>query len=157
MALDTQGTNLYFIDLDGATDPAVIAVGCPTGISGFSSPRDQREVTCLEDLARQYEAGMITPGALTITLNFDPADTSHIRMHELYNAGTTLSFAIGLSDGTAAPTLDTDNDFEFPTSRSFLQFDGYISDFPFDFALASNVSSSVAVQMSGLPVLIPKA
>lgn len=153
MALDTQGTNLYFIDPDTF---AVTAVGCPTGISGFSAPRDERETTCLEDVARSYEAGMLTPGTISVTLNFDPSDASHARLHELYEAGTSLEWAIGFSDGTAEPGVDSDNDFDFPTSRSYLQFDGYVSDFPFEFALAANVVSTMAIKMSGSPVLVEK-
>lgn len=153
MSLDTQGTKLYFID---PTGDVVTTVGCPTGITGFSAPRDEREVTCLEDLARAYEAGMLTPGTVSVTLNFDPADASHVRLHELYNAGTSLEWAIGLSDGTADPTAGSDALFDYPTSRSYLGFAGYISDFPFEFALASNVTSTMAIKMSGAPVLAEK-
>jgi len=153
MSLDTQGTKLYFIDPDTF---ALTTVGCPTGITGFSAPRDEREVTCLEDLARSYEAGMITPGTISVALNFDPADASHVRLHELYNAGTSFDWGIGLSDGTSDPTVDSDNEFDFPTDRSFLEFNGYISDFPFEFALAANVVSTMAIKMSGAPVLAEK-
>lgn len=153
MSLDAQGTKIYFID---PTSFAVTTIGCPTGISGFSAPRDEREVTCLEDIARAYEAGMLTPGTVNVTLNFDPSDASHVRLHELYNAGTSMDFAIGLSDGTSDPTADSDNEFDFPTSRSFLEFGGYVSDFPFEFALGASVVSTMAIKMSGAPVLAEK-
>lgn len=153
MSLDTQGTKMYFIDPD---DSSLNVVGCPTGISGFSAPRDEREVTCLEDVARSYEAGMLTPGTVSPTLNFDPADASHIRLHELYNSGDSFDWAIGLSDGTSNPTVDSSGEFDFPTDRSFLEFNGYVSDFPFEFSLASNVTSAMAIKMSGAPVLAEK-
>lgn len=154
MALDTQGTNLYFIN--PATSLGVL-VGCPTGISGISAPRDERDVTCLEDLARRFEAGMLTPGSASINLNFDPADTSHVLLHELYQAGTSLTWCIGLSDGTAAPTVGSDDDFDFPATRSYLRFEGYVSDFPFEFAIAANVTSGISVRMSGDINLIVKS
>lgn len=151
MAIKTQGTKLYFID-----GSQVVQVGCVTSISGVSAARDQIEITCLEDLARSYESGMVTPGAVTFGVNFDPSDTSHVNLHSLYTSGETTSWAIGWSDGTADPDIDTDGEFTFPTTRTFLDFNGYISDLPFEFALSAVVTSSLTIQMSGFPQLIPK-
>jgi len=153
MALKTQGTNLYAID---PADDSVIVVGCVTSISGVSAARDQIETTCLEAQARSYEAGMLTPGAANFGINMDPSDASHIRLHELYVSGETLKWTIGLSDGTAAPMV-TAGEFVLEDTRSWLSFEGYISDFPFDFALSAVVASTLALQVSGFPVLTPKA
>jgi hypothetical protein len=153
MSLDSQGTKMYFIDPDSF---ALTVVGCPISIGGFSAPRDEREVTCLEDLARSYEAGMITPGALTPTLNFDPSDASHARLYELYDSGQSVDWAIGFSDGTSDPTVDSNNEFDFPTTRSFLEIGGYVSDFPFEFALGASVASAMSIKMSGKPILVEK-
>jgi len=153
MALKTQGTNLYAID---PADDSVIVVGCVTTITGISAARDQIETTCLEAQARSYEAGMLTPGAANFGINVDPSDPSHVRLHELYVSGDTLKWTVGLADGTAAPTV-TAGEFVLPTTRSWISFEGYISDFPFDFALSAVVASTVALQVSGFPVLTPKA
>jgi hypothetical protein len=153
MSLNTQGTNLYFIDPD---DFSLVTVGCPTSITGFSAPREEREVTCLEDAARSYEAGVLTPGSVSVSLNFDPQDASHLRLHELYNSGQSVDWGIGLSDGTTVPTVDSANEFSFPNDRSFLEFNGYVSDYPFEIALTSNVVSTITIKMSGAPVLAEK-
>lgn len=154
MSLKTQGTMLYFID---PANLAVVKVGCPTNITGLSVPRDQIEVTCLDSSAREYVAGMGTPGTATFAINFDPQDPSHVRLNQLYNQGVTLDWAIGLSDGTAAPTGDTDSaGFTFPPTRTFIAFDGFVNDFPFDFALNSVVTSNLGIQVSGAPVVIRK-
>lgn len=103
MAIKTQGTQLYFID---PANDSVVAVQCSTGITGFSSPRDQIETTCLESDSRSYEPGMRTPGAITLNLNFDPSSASHMRIHELYVSGErSVEFALGWSDGTDAPLV----------------------------------------------------
>lgn len=153
MAKKTQGTELYYIDPDTFQ---TTKVGCVTGINGLTAGRDQIETTCLDSDARTYEAGMATPGAAQFTINFDPGDASHTRLHELYVAGTTLDWALGWSDGTAAPTSDS-TAFDLPTTRTWITFEGYVSDLPFDFALNSVVSSQVAIQVSGFPTLTPKA
>ena len=151
MAVKTQGTQLYFIDPEGGD---VVTVGCVTAITGLTAARDQIETTCLDSLAREYVAGMATPGAAQFTINFDPADASHVRLHELYVEGTTLDWALGWSDGTAAPTSDS-SAFTLGATRSWITFEGFISDLPFDFALNAVVSSNVSIQVSGFPVLTP--
>lgn len=152
MSVKTQGTELFFIDPVGST---VVKIGCPTTITGLTAGRDQIETTCLDSLAREFVAGMATPGAAQFTIQFDPADESHVRLHELYVEGTSLDFALGWSDGTAAPTADV-TAFVLPSTRSWLVFEGFIQDLPFDFALNSVVTSNVSLQLSGFPNLVPK-
>lgn len=154
MAVKTQGTHLFVIDPDTNT---VITVGCVTTITGITAARDQIETTCLDSAARTYVAGMATPGTASFGINFDPTDASHIRLHELYVEGVDLMFALGWSDGTAAPTGASTDGFNLPTTRSWIRFDGFISDLPFDFSLNSVVTSNVSVQVSGFPTLTAKA
>ena len=153
MAVKTQGTELYVVDPD---DLSVITVGCVTSITGITAARDQIETTCLDSEARTYVSGLAAPGTATFTINFDPSDASHARLHELYVEGAVLEFALGWSDDTSDPTNATTDGFTLPTSRTWIAFDGFISDLPFDFSLNSVVSSSVSVQVSGLPTLTPK-
>jgi hypothetical protein len=138
-------------------DNSVITVGCVTNITGISASRDQLETTCLSSAARTFEAGLANPGTATFTVNFDPSDASHVRIHELYTEGADLQWALGWSDGTADPSGASTDGFNLPASRTWLQFDGFISDLPFDFALNASVSSNVSVQVSGFPVLTPKS
>lgn len=153
MAVRTQGTELWFIDPD-TNSPT--KVGCVTTLSGLTAQRDQIETTCLDSEARTYEAGMATPGAAQFGINFDPSDASHVRLHQLYVAGTTLDWALGWSDGTAPPTSDTSG-FVFPSTRTWVGFEGYISDLPFDFQLNAVVASTVSVQVSDFPTLVPRS
>lgn len=154
MALRTQGTDLYAIDPEDGT---LIDVGCITSISGVDTSIEQVETTCLNDNARTYMAGLGTPGTATFGIQTDPQDPNHIRLLELKNAGTTLQWAIGWSDGDEPPTVDAGGeDFTLPPSRSWLTFEGYMNSFPFEFALNSVVTSNIGIQVSGDPVLVPK-
>lgn len=158
MAKKTQGTDLYVIDPD---DGSVITVGCPTSIDGIDTTLEQIETTCLNSPARTYEAGLATPGTATFGINIDPSDPSHVRLHELKRAGTTLKWAVGWSESPGtAPTADEDlitgeYEFETPTTRSWILFEGFMNSFPFSFALNSVVQSNVGIQVSGDPELIP--
>lgn len=158
MTIKSQGTDLFTIDPDTG---ALLDVGCITSIDGIDTAIDQIETTCLNDLSRTYEAGLATPGAATFGLQFDPADVNHIRLHQLKTAGVTLKWAIGFSDGTANPTTATDSagedEFVLPPTRSWLTFEGYMNSYPFTFALNTMVTSTVGIQVSGEPVLLPKS
>lgn len=152
MAVKTQGSELFFIDPETFD---VVEVGCVTTLTGLTAARDQIETTCLDSTARTYVAGMATPGQAQFTVNFDPSDASHVRLHELYVLGTTIDWALGWSDGTAVPTSDS-SAFNTQTTRSWILFTGFLTDVPFDFALNTVVTSNIAVQVSDFPTLIPK-
>lgn len=157
MSVKTQGTNLYVIDPE---DCSVITVGCPTSIDGIDTAIDQIETTCLDSSARTYEAGLATPGTATFGINVDPKDPSHIRLHQLKLAGVTLQWAIGWSEAPdVAPTAEENSDGEcvFVTNpaRSWLLFEGFMNSFPFSFAQNSVVASTVGIQVSGEPELVP--
>lgn len=148
-----QGTNVYLIDPD---DGSVLVVDCITSISGITAARDQIETTCLEDNARTYEAGLATPGTASFGIQIDPTSQSHLRVHQLYAAGTKVEWAVGLGDGTAAPTVDSAGDFVLPSSRSWIAFNGYVSDFPWEIALNTVVTNTISVQVSDFPSFLPK-
>lgn len=152
MAVKTQGTELFFID---PYDYSVVKVGCPTSFSGLDSTLDQLETTCLDSDAREYEAGMPTPGTANFTINADPSDPSHVRLHQLYKAGVKLNWALGWNESKTAPTTDSDGEFDLSADRSWIVFNGFVNSFPFDFALSSVVTSNIGVQLSGFPDWVP--
>lgn len=155
--MKTQGTKLFFIDPSASGGPEMVAIDCVTNADGAEAPRDQIESTCLENEARTYEPGMPTPGQLTLGLNFDPSTASHKRIYDLWRAGTKIEMALGYSDGTDVPDLDSDDLFDLPTTRSFLVFhDAYFANVPQSFALNALVTANVTVQLSGFPDLFVK-
>lgn len=156
--MKTQGTQLYTIDPENGQ---VMDVGCVTSISGITSPNSQNEVTCLHDTARRYEPGLQEPGQAAFSIYTDPQNATHLRLLELKQEGVVLPWAVGWSDGVGIPPtagpIDSEGTYTFtlPATRSWLTFEGFIQDFPFDFALNSQVTSAITVQMSGPVVLVP--
>lgn len=149
MAVKTQGTQLYVLDDTASGGAEILTVLCATSLSGLGSAREQIDVTCLESDFRLFEGGLATPGALSITLNFDPSNESHYRLYELWKANTNFKFAIGFSDGTVAPTIDSAGDFDFATSRTYVEAEGYVVDVPIDISLNAVVTATIPVQVSG--------
>ncbi|MCG7388696.1 phage tail tube protein [Pantoea sp. ACRSB] len=163
MSVLTQGTQLYVL-----AKGAVSEVECITAFSPGSNPADQIEDTCLsEKTDRTYKRGLRTPGQASLTLNADPKNTSHIMLYNLSisddEADQDLTFAIGWADGEEAPTAAANgaagavDGLVLPDSRTWFVFKGYVSDFPFDFAANTVVSSSASIQRSGAAVWVPKA
>lgn len=152
MAKKTQGTDLYAID---PLDNSLLAVGCVLNIDGIDTSVEQVETTCLGDSARSYIAGLATPGTASFGINVDTADPSHVRLHQLKIAGESLKWAVGWSESAADPTVDSAGDFVLPGTRSWIVFEGFMNSFPFTFAQNSVVQSTVGIQVSGEPVLIP--
>lgn len=151
--MKTQGTDLYVID---PADDSILAVGCVTSIDGIDTALDQIETTCLGDTTRSYEAGLATPGTATFGINTNPQDPSHVRLHALKVSGVVLKWAVGWSEQPGlAPTVDTAGDFELPEGRSWLTFEGFMNSYPFAFAQNAVVQSTVGIQVSGEPQLIP--
>lgn len=161
MSVVTQGTQMYVLN-----NGVVSEVECITSFSPGSSPADQIEDTCLSETnTRSYKKGLRTPGQATVALNADPANASHVMLSNLAESSdqTNLTFAIGWADGTADPTAATVGDpdevdgLSLPDTRTWYVFQGYVSDFPFDFQANTVVQTSATIQRSGQGVWVPKA
>ena len=144
MSIKTQGTNLYFID-----SAAVVTMGCPTGITGLGGTRDQIEVTCLNATDdKSYVSGLGNPGQISVPFVFTPTDASHQTLLDLHDTGTITEWAIGLSDGTAAPTI-VSGALAFATSRTYAAFDAFVADIAIDIATNEVVRGTLTLQRSG--------
>lgn len=107
MAILTQGTQVYVL-APTAADPEefeVMEVECATAFSPGGNPADQIETTCLSANVRSYLRGLRTPGQASLTINADPRNDSHIRLHELSEDDSIedLAWAVGWSDGKDIP------------------------------------------------------
>lgn len=154
MSMKTKGTRLYVLD---PHNDQITVIDCPKGITGLGLSTPQIDETCLESEAQEFGPGMPAPGTVSVTLDFDTAKASHMLLVDFVRNQVTARWALGFSDGTATPTVDTAGDFELADTRSWIAFSAYVADLPFDFALNANVNSTVSLQMSGIYEVIPKA
>ena len=109
MSILSQGTQVYALvpPISGTGPKTVLAIECATAFSPGGAPADQIEDTCLESSVRSYKKGLRTPGQASLTINADPNNASHVRLHQMSEADgdTTIDWAVGWSDGTANPTV----------------------------------------------------
>jgi hypothetical protein len=153
----TQGTQIYVIHPD---TEAVVEVDCATTFNPGGNPADQLDDTCLSDTTASFKPGLRKPTAATIGLRPDPSNTTHTAMHgwSQRDPSPTLKWAVGWSDGIdVVPTVDSNGNFNLPTTRTWYTFEGYIADFPFDFAGNALVESTVTVQRTGASTWTAKA
>lgn len=157
MAVKTKGTELWLVQEDSAGFE-MIKIGCPTGITGLGGAKSQIETTCLDSQEMEFVSGFASPGQVSVALDFDPAKISHQELWDLFEAqNDERRWVIGFSDGTAPPTVDTAGVVTYPTTRTYIDFVGYVADLPLDFALNSVVKSTMQIQRSGGRTLHNKA
>ena len=73
-----------------------------------------------------------------------------------YTSTPTVAFTGAGTGGAATAIVAESCDFNVPTDRTWNTFDGYVSGFPFNFALNSVVQSAVSIQRSGEAFWFPK-
>lgn len=142
MAIITQNTQVWF------KSAATIIKLVVTSITGLSGAREQIDITTLESMEREYLAGFATPGQVSLGLNYDPALINQVTLRNLYEAGTITTWIIGMSDGAASPSIAAEV-ITYPTTRTWLDFSGFVSDFPIEFATNDAARSQVTLQRSG--------
>jgi len=148
-SVKSQGTALYLrmVDSGGAT---LVLMECPTGISGLGGPADQIDDTCLsETVDRSFVRGLGNPGQVSVPFILKPMAVSHQELFALKDEGETLEWIACLSDGTAAPTLNSADSIQPPVDRTSFMFYAYIADVNIDIASNDVVKGTLTLQRSG--------
>lgn len=152
-SVKTQGTHLFLIDTMTSSDPSILKFACPTGVSGLGGPADQIDDTCLDATDdRTFVGGLGNPGQVSIPFVYKPQQASHQILFDLKAARENLNWLVGLSDGVAAPTLDSNDQFNQPADRSGFEFIAYIADVNIDIATNEVVRGTLTLQRSGAVV-----
>ncbi len=121
--------------------------------SSYSEGTTTVEFSAPEDTDGKTATGVATVigGAVTEITITDPGSG--------YSAAPTVTITdSGAGTGaTATAALESIPSFVFPDTRTWFTFQGYVSDFPFDFAQNTVVTTEVSIQRSGDSNWIKKA
>lgn len=147
--IPTKGTELFFVDTVTSSVASVVKLSCPTGITGIGGAADQIDITCLDSIEREFARGFQNPSAISVPFNFIPSANSHQVLFDLKDSGETIGWLIGLSEGTTAPVLDSDDQLVPPAGRTSLAFQGYVADLNLDIATNEIVRGTLSIQRSG--------
>jgi len=144
--LRTQGTSLYF-----AYNDQVHEVEC-SSISGIGGSRNTSTIQTLQAESATIIAGAQQPGSPSFAVYINNSETQKV-LQELYQNAQSVKWAVGLSDSDVEATFATE--LTLPATRSWLSFEGFITDFPFEFAVDSVVECSITIQMAGKYEYVP--
>ena len=149
----TQGTELFTVDALSSSVASVLKFECPTGITGLGGAADQLETTCLDTVGdKEFTGGLGNPGQVSVPFNFIPRSGSHQILFDLKESAEVMPWVIGLSDGTAAPTLDSNDELVAPANRTSFGFQAYVADVTIDLATNEVVRGTLTLQRSGAVV-----
>lgn len=153
--LKTQGTQLYL--LDNAVSPAeVVRITNLTTFDGLGGAASDIDITNFDSLAREYLVGLVDNGTSSFGMNLDPQSAVHQRLLAI-RGGDRFAWAIGMSDGTAAPTIAAGDVFTLPTTRSWFTFTASVQEATIAFQTDDAVRVQGSLRVSGAITLTPKA
>lgn len=116
----TQGTKVWV--LHGSV-PTLTRMDCITSIELGDDSVTDIDDTCLEETeTKTSQAGLTTPGEGSIRIKTDPDNASHMTLLGLAEERAQVKIYVGWSDGTSAPTLESD-DATLPKDRTFSVFE----------------------------------
>jgi hypothetical protein len=151
MSVKTQGSALYIADTLSSSVAAVLKLACPTGITGVGAgAASQINDTCLDDLVDEsFMPGLGSPGTITVPFILKPAEASHQALFDMKEAKELFGMMVCLSDGAAAPTLDSNEALVAPNDRTSFAFQAYVADVAIDIATNEVVRGTLTLQRSG--------
>jgi hypothetical protein len=149
VSLSTKKTEAWFV-LSETGGYALVKVGCPKGIGPIGGSKSQIDETCLDDIEKQFGPGMASPGAITVPLDFDDSKVSHQQIVAMDLDDLKTTWVVGFSNGIAPPVIDSGTGvITWPSTRTYVEFQGYVADAPLDFQIDKNVGMAVSIQRSG--------
>lgn len=144
--LKTQGTEIFILD-DTNSGSEVEKIGQVTGFSGVGGQAGEIDVTDLDSTAREFVAGLTDNGTVSINVNWDPNDASHVSLEALVG-GSNVRFLIGGSE-TGGTDPSYTSTFVIPTDRTTLDFNGSVLSFQKDAETDNVWRGTLTVRVSG--------
>lgn len=150
---ETKGSHLFFIDTVTASEPEVVKLTCPTGITGVGGgTADTIDTTCLDETGkfRTNITGFADTQDLSVPFILYKGDGSHQALFPLRDSGQKVGWFIGLSDADSVPTMDSDmSDLVPPVNRTGFTFRGSVSNVTIDIATNEVVRGTITIKPSG--------
>lgn len=143
--LKTQGTEIYILDATNSGSE-VEKIGQITGFSGVGGQAGEIDVTDMDSTAREFVAGLKDNGTVTINVNWDPTDASHVTLDSLVG-GANKRFVIGGSEDSTDPSYTST--FTIPTTRTTLDFNGSVLSFQKDAETDNVWRGTLTIRVSG--------
>jgi len=141
--IKTQKTGLYFVNAD-----AIAKLGALTDFNGLGGQKGEIDATNLDSDAKEFFTGLEDSGTFSCNINIDPTDASQQDVFDIKDSGEVVTWVLALSDGTAAPTIETD-EVVAPTGRTAFIFDASVQQFTVSGGADSIVKGAISLRITG--------
>lgn len=160
MAVKTQLTHLYY-RTGAASTYALVKVPSLTAIPVPAPTAATIEVTNMDSTAKEFIAGLVDNGTITLTLNHISFGETNAALYETFmtqSVGTETVYIVAMADGTVAPTVNaTTGAITYSTGRSHRTFTGIFGGAGDTFAVNDAVRCTAEVTISGAVTRTPKS
>lgn len=136
MALKTQGITIAVEDTPASGTYTAIAE--ITGFTGPTTEANEIETTTLSSTAKEFIAGLVDNGELTVEVNALPKDTQQRQIRSDITAGTVRSYRIDFNDKVTPEVTST-----------LYTFDAFVKSFPFSAAADDKLSGTATFRITG--------
>ena len=143
--IKSQKTELYWASAAAVATRAVAI----SSISGLGGARDQLDSSTLDNAEdKTFEAGLGTPGQVTVAFNVHKGEVSHEDLLALKASGAEVSWGIYSSDAATAPTALA-SVMQSVVDRVSAIFQGYVADVNVDIGTNDLWRGTITIQRSG--------
>jgi len=149
--LKTQGTELYILDSTNS-GAEVEKIGNVTGFSGVGGTAGEINTTNFDSTAQEFVAGLKDNGTVSVNIDWDPADASHVSLDALVG-GSNVRFLVACSEAATDPTYSSD--YTLPTDRTTLDFNGSVLSFQKDAGTDDVWRGTLQIRVSGAITITP--
>jgi len=135
-AIPTQGIAIKVGD--GAETEVFTTIAEVTGFDGPTTSVNEIETTTLASVAKEFIAGLVDNGEMTLNVNAVPKDTQLRQIRADIVAGTKRNYQIDFNDKEGAETTSTTYTFE-----------AFVKDFPTSATADSKLEGTITLRISG--------
>lgn len=141
--IKTQKTGIYF-----AVAAAVSKLIAITDWNGLGGQKGEIDATNMDSDAKEFFTGLEDSGTLSLGINLDPREVSQQALWDLKDSGEVVPWYLGLSDGTAAPTV-TDEAIVAPAARTGFAFEASVQQLTLSGAADNIVKGQITLRITG--------
>lgn len=135
-ALKTQGITVLVGD--GAGPEVFTTIAEVTGFSGPTTEANEIEVTTLASLAKEFIAGLVDNGEVTLEVNAVVKDTQHRQIRQDISNGTVRNYQIDFNDKDGLETTST-----------IYEFAAFVKSFPLSAAADDKLAGTITLRITG--------
>jgi hypothetical protein len=151
--LKTQGTEIFILD-DTNSGSEVEKVGQVTSFSGVGGTAGEIGTTNFDSTAQEFVAGLTDNGTVSIDIDWDPSDASHVTLDSI-TGGANKRFIIAGSESAQDPSYSST--FTIPTDRTTLDFNGAVLSFQKTGGTDDVWRATLQIRVSGSITITPAA